>query len=33
MDRIRKDFGDVPENETRRMVYDNAAALYGISEG
>ncbi len=30
LDRIRKDFFDVPEDETRRMVHDNAAALYGI---
>jgi predicted TIM-barrel fold metal-dependent hydrolase len=28
--RIRKDFVDVPENETRMMVRDNATQLYGI---
>src|SRR5579859_3730759 len=31
IDRIRKDFFDVPEDETRKMVRGNAAALYGIS--
>jgi hypothetical protein len=30
MKRIRQDFVDVPENETRMMVRDNAAHLYGI---
>ena len=28
--RIQKDFVDVPENETRMMVRDNATQLYGI---
>jgi predicted TIM-barrel fold metal-dependent hydrolase len=31
LDRIRKDFVDVPEDETRQMVHGNAARLYGIS--
>jgi predicted TIM-barrel fold metal-dependent hydrolase len=31
IERIRKDFADVPEDETRKMVRDNAAALYGIA--
>jgi len=30
IDRIRLDFFDVPEEETRKMVHANAAALYGI---
>jgi predicted TIM-barrel fold metal-dependent hydrolase len=30
IDRIRKDFFDVPEEETRKMVRGNAAALYRI---
>src|SRR3984893_681283 len=30
IERIRKDFVDVPENETRIMVRDNATRLYGI---
>ncbi len=28
IERIRKDFADVPEEETRKMVHDNAAARY-----
>jgi predicted TIM-barrel fold metal-dependent hydrolase len=30
IERIRKDFVDVPEEEIRKMVRDNVAALYGI---
>ena len=30
LDQIRKDFADVPEDETRKMVYGNAMELYGI---
>ena len=30
MERIRKDFVDVPEEETRMMVHDNAARLYDL---
>ena len=32
MERITKDFADVPEHETRKMVSENAATLYGISD-
>ena len=30
-ERIEKDFADIPEAETRRMVRDNAAEFYGLS--
>ena len=30
-ERISKDFADIPEEETRKMVGGNAAALYGLS--
>jgi predicted TIM-barrel fold metal-dependent hydrolase len=31
VERIRKDFADVSEDETRKMVRDNVAALYGLA--